>query len=75
MQKIVRAQYTYPNDIPLSNGCKDLIKRVFVADPNKRITLEDIKRHPWFQRNLPRELQVRAMVTCPAACSSQHILG
>jgi hypothetical protein len=31
----------------------DLLTRVLVADPAQRITMEDIKRHPWFLRGLP----------------------
>jgi serine/threonine-protein kinase SRK2 len=41
----------------------DLLGRIFVAEPSRRIWLPQIKQHPWFLHNLPIELQVgqRAM--------------
>jgi serine/threonine-protein kinase SRK2 len=40
--------------------CQDLLARIFVANPAERISLADVKRHPWFLHNLPVELAVRA---------------
>ena len=45
----------------MSADCRDLIARIFQADPDKRATVEDIRRHPWFLRNLPPELAVHAL--------------
>eukprot|EP00929_Paragymnodinium_shiwhaense_P079133 TRINITY_DN41144_c0_g2_i3.p1 TRINITY_DN41144_c0_g2~~TRINITY_DN41144_c0_g2_i3.p1 ORF type:complete len:554 (-),score=95.47 TRINITY_DN41144_c0_g2_i3:6-1667(-) len=45
-RKIVHAQYTAPNFI--SEQARDLIKRILQTDPEKRITLEQIKEHPWY---------------------------
>jgi len=36
-----------PSDLQLSPECKDLLNRIFVIDAKKRITIEDIERHPW----------------------------
>lgn len=33
--------------LQLSPECKDLLNRIFVIDAKKRITIEDIERHPW----------------------------
>jgi len=46
----------------VSADCRDLIGRIFQADPDKRATVEDIRRHPWFLRDLPPELAVRGPV-------------
>jgi len=43
----------------VSADCRDLIGRIFQADPDRRATVEDIRRHPWFLRDLPPELAVR----------------
>ncbi len=43
----------------MSADCRDLIGRIFQADPDRRATVEDIRRHPWFLRDLPPELAVR----------------
>ncbi|KAF2734566.1 serine/threonine-protein kinase-like protein [Polyplosphaeria fusca] len=44
-RKIARGEYTVPNFV--SPEAKDLIKRLLVLDPEKRIALEDVERHPW----------------------------
>ncbi|KAB2004024.1 hypothetical protein ERO13_D11G162200v2 [Gossypium hirsutum] len=33
------------------------------AEPVKRISIKDIKSHPWFLKNLPRELTEAAQAT------------
>lgn len=38
---------TFPEDREASPQFKDLIKRILEKDPKKRITLEQIKQHPW----------------------------
>lgn len=37
----------------LSPECKDLLNRIFTIDAKKRITLEQIKKHPWYLKPLP----------------------
>mmetsp|Transcript_25549 Transcript_25549/g.42029 ORF Transcript_25549/g.42029 Transcript_25549/m.42029 type:complete len:657 (-) Transcript_25549:589-2559(-) len=37
----------------LDNDAKDLVWRMLTVDPTKRITIEGIKQHPWFQKYLP----------------------
>lgn len=55
--KIINAGvYTLPNH--LSALARDLIARMLVVDPVKRITIHDIRMHPWYQANLPRYLAV-----------------
>ncbi|KAF2012101.1 kinase-like protein [Aaosphaeria arxii CBS 175.79] len=44
-RKIVRGEYSIPSFV--SSEAKDLIKRLLVLDPEKRIPLEEIERHPW----------------------------
>jgi serine/threonine protein kinase len=34
---------------------QDLIKKMLIKDPTKRITLEEIKKHPWFTQKLKNE--------------------
>lgn len=45
-KKIMAGSYEIPNFI--SNDAKDLIKCILNTDPDKRYTIEDIKKHPWF---------------------------
>lgn len=51
-QRIMRADYVYPSWTRLSEGVKDLIGRIFVADCSQRITLDGVISHPWFTQDL-----------------------
>jgi aurora kinase len=48
-RKIARGEYTVPGFV--SSEAKDLIKRLLVLDPEKRIALEDVERHPWIVKH------------------------
>ena len=37
----------FPEDDEVSKELKDLLKKILEKNPNKRITLEQIKQHPW----------------------------
>ena len=52
-RKIVAAQYVLPSDVPVSAACADLLTRLLVADPAGRLSMEEIKRHAWFNQELP----------------------
>ncbi|KAL9253027.1 Serine/threonine-protein kinase SRK2I-like protein [Drosera capensis] len=56
IQRILSVQYCIPDQIHISQECRDLISRIFVVDPAARITIEEIKTHEWFLRNLPSDL-------------------
>nr|ALO51442.1 sucrose non-fermenting 1-related protein kinase 2 [Brassica rapa subsp. chinensis] len=56
IQKIMAVQYKIPDYVHISQDCKHLLSRIFVANSVKRITIAEIKKHPWFTKNLPREL-------------------
>lgn len=54
--RILSVQYSIPDYVRVSSDCRQLLSRIFVADPEKRITMAEIKSHPWFLKNLPVEL-------------------
>ncbi|KAG0476921.1 hypothetical protein HPP92_013283 [Vanilla planifolia] len=56
IQKIMSVQYKMPDYVHISQDCRQLLARIFVASPARRITMKEIKSHPWFLKNLPREL-------------------
>uniref|UniRef100_A0A453DKN7 non-specific serine/threonine protein kinase n=1 Tax=Aegilops tauschii subsp. strangulata TaxID=200361 RepID=A0A453DKN7_AEGTS len=58
--RIMSVQYKIPEYVHVSQTCRHLLSRIFVADPRKRITMAEIKAHPWFLKNLPRELKEEA---------------
>ncbi|XP_039062352.1 serine/threonine-protein kinase SAPK1-like isoform X3 [Hibiscus syriacus] len=55
IQRILSVHYSIPDYVRLSKDCKHLLSRIFVADPEKRISIPEIKQHPWFLKNLAME--------------------
>ncbi|KAI3978394.1 hypothetical protein MKX01_013192 [Papaver californicum] len=54
--RIMSVTYTIPDYVRVSAECRHILSQIFYANPSKRITIPEIKRHPWFLKNLPREL-------------------
>ncbi|PKU84352.1 Serine/threonine-protein kinase SAPK7 [Dendrobium catenatum] len=67
--RIMSVQYKIPDHVHISQDCRHLLSRIFVPNPTKvyetlsiflpflkRITINEIKKQPWFLKNLPREL-------------------
>lgn len=50
-KKIKSGMYSLPSH--LSAMTRDLVPRMLVVDPMKRITIAEIKQHPWFQQSIP----------------------
>ncbi|GJP48623.1 hypothetical protein CLOM_g7914 [Closterium sp. NIES-68] len=55
-KKIKGGVYSLPSF--LSTGARDLVPRMLLVDPMKRITIPEIRQHPWFLAKLPRYLAV-----------------
>ncbi|KAF8013965.1 hypothetical protein BT93_I1739 [Corymbia citriodora subsp. variegata] len=56
INRILGVQYKIPDYVHISPDCRHLLSCIFVANPSRRITIKEIKSHPWFLKNLPREL-------------------
>ncbi|KAG5525855.1 hypothetical protein RHGRI_032221 [Rhododendron griersonianum] len=56
IQRIMAVNYKIPDYVHISQDCRHLLSRIFVANSARRITIKEIKSHPWFLKNLPREL-------------------
>jgi len=59
ISRILGVQYSIPDYVRVSSDCRRLLSQIFVSDPSKRITIPEIKKHPWFLKNLPREISER----------------
>ncbi|KAJ7519019.1 hypothetical protein O6H91_20G019600 [Diphasiastrum complanatum] len=64
-KKIKGGIYTLPSH--LSSGARDLIPRMLLVDPMKRMTIPEIRQHPWFRAHLPRYLAVPPLDTIEQA--------
>ncbi|GMH51426.1 hypothetical protein TrST_g4613 [Triparma strigata] len=58
-RKIQAAEVQYP--AWFSDEVRDLMGKILVADPNVRVTISDIKEHPWYSKN--------------GTLTTEHILG
>eukprot|EP00761_Pharyngomonas_kirbyi_P014166 gb/GECH01014196.1/.p1 GENE.gb/GECH01014196.1/~~gb/GECH01014196.1/.p1 ORF type:complete len:488 (+),score=126.34 gb/GECH01014196.1/:1-1464(+) len=54
--KIKEGNYTIPSYVP--EGAKDLIRKILVVNPMNRITIAEIRAHPWFQSKIPNYLSM-----------------
>eukprot|EP00798_Chlamydomonas_sp_ICE-L_P011219 gene11219-18846_t len=54
IMRILKAEYTTP--VKASEDCADLLTKILVTDPTKRISIEGIKAHPWFCQDLSPRL-------------------
>ena len=43
---VINTEYKLPSKVNLSEETKDLLKRMLIRDPNKRITMKEIVTHP-----------------------------
>ncbi|CAI0422182.1 unnamed protein product [Linum tenue] len=57
-KRILSVHYSIPDYVRVSKECKHLLSTIFVADPEKRITIPEIKKHLWFQKNLTAEFNL-----------------
>lgn len=64
-KKIKSGMYSLPSH--LSQSSRELILRMLVVDPMKRITIAEVRQHPWYQHKLPAYLTLP-----PAAIEMQE---
>jgi len=50
--RTLECNFSFPEEKPVSDECKDLIRRI-LKPAKDRITIEEITRHPWFVKDLP----------------------
>ncbi|KAL8151666.1 hypothetical protein V2J09_021474 [Rumex salicifolius] len=63
ISRIMTIQYKIPDYVHISQACRQLLSRIFIANPYMRITMKEMKTHPWFLKNLPREMADSAQVS------------
>merc|ERR1719384_61174 len=56
--RIIKDQLQFPNDVELSDGFKDFVRKALVKNPHKRLSIEDALRHPWVQGKAAAEIQL-----------------
>lgn len=66
-ENIKSNRYVFPPNIPVSLDAKDLINRILVMDPVKRLSLQEILEHRFMQipEGLPHSLPVSSLAIPP----------
>lgn len=67
-KKINNGIYTLPSY--LSQEARHLLSQMLIVDPVKRITIQEIRQHPWFNVDLPAYL--RPLPPTPAAAAENR---
>lgn len=73
--RIKRAEYTFPEDRPVSGEARALIGRILRSNPADRLSLDQIVAHPWFAMPVPRVLPICALWMDPCCCSPREVLA
>jgi serine/threonine-protein kinase SRK2 len=55
MMRILGNKWSIPDDVPVTPECRDILSQLLAPDPGKRITMAQIRTHPFFTTNLPRQ--------------------
>lgn len=53
IQRILKVEYQFPPHVRASGDLRDLLSKILVPDPSKRITVAGIQSHPWYLKDLP----------------------
>lgn len=56
LKKVKSGKYIMPDNI--SRSAQDLIRRILVVDPSKRLNMQQIMSHPWFRETEPINISV-----------------
>ena len=59
-KKILNAEYSIPEF--LSEEAQDMLAKIFITDPSKRINIDQIRKHPWYQLHKP---EIKGFHVCP----------
>lgn len=53
MERIVRGEWSIPDNVNLSPECVDLLKGILKSEPSERLTIDQILNHAWYKIGLP----------------------
>ena len=72
-KKILKGKFDIPNFV--SREAKDLLEKILHIDPDKRITIKDIKKHKWFNLNCSLKMTAENYEFKPIATVHTKILS
>ena len=63
VRQIMKAQFRVPSDLSLE--CQNLIYSMMRVDPNERLSMDDIMKHPWLERANEEQISGFVLPTVP----------
>ena len=65
-KRIKECQYTFNEDIPVSQAAKALISKILMVEAAKRLTLEQILTHPFMtSTKIPKQMPLSVLTQAP----------
>lgn len=76
-KRIRECQYTFNEDIPVSANAKNLIAKLLVVDPSKRLTLDQVLVHPFMTANrIPKQMPASVLTQpLPRSVYEQYVVN
>ena len=64
-ENIMLGKYSFPKYCDISDSAKDLIKKILILDPSRRITIEEIYSHDFLQFGIPSSMPLSTLKEPP----------
>jgi polo-like kinase 1 len=76
-EKIRKGQYSFPEQIKLSEDVKNLITKIFNLDPKKRPTLDEILDHPFLNGGvgIAKSMHISTLAMKPNKSMMENLIG
>ena len=76
-QKIKKGQYSFPEQIKLSDNVKNLLTKIFNLDPKKRPTLDEIIDHPFLNGGvgIAKTMHISTLAMKPNKTMMENLIG
>ena len=67
-KKIKENDFSFPDNAKISEQAKDLISRILITQPEKRLTLDEVLMHPFINHGgpIPKNLPISTLVSPPS---------
>ena len=65
LEKILLGSYSFPNNCDISDSAKDLIQKILIVDPSRRITIEEVYSHDFLQFGIPNSMPISTLKEPP----------
>jgi len=65
LEKIKLGKYSFPKDCDISPSAKDLIRKILIRDPSRRLTIEEVYSHDFLKFGIPSSIPLSSLKETP----------